>query len=420
MPLRPIPQWLTRYRSVTTLLTLIPCLATPVESTGTSVGAVPDAIIARGAYLAAAGNCISCHTRPGGAPYSGGVAFQTPFGTIYSTNITPEATTGIGRWTAADLRRAMQEGYAADGSKLFPAFPYTSFTKVTDGDVTAIFAFLRTVPQVHYSPPRNSFIMNLRWPLKLWDKMFFTPGRFAPDATKSTQWNRGGYLVEGLGHCNACHSPRNSAMAELPGKAYEGGAIQEMVTEGRNRRWSAVNLTSAKTGLAAWSVEDLTKYLHNGYSLRGGTFGPMNEVITNSLSKLDVEDVRAMATYIKSLPALEEPSDPVPFERVKAGSGIYKDRCENCHSASGRGGMFSAPPLVGSAVVQATDPASLINVILYGPHFPSNFSSNSWETMQPYATAISDEQIAAVSNYIRNSWGNHAPQVTASDVAAQR
>ena len=374
----------------------------------------------RGRYLADAGNCISCHTQPGAMPFTGGVRFETPFGTLYSSNITPDPATGIGAWKADDLRRAMHEGIAAGGYRLYPAFPYTAFTKVTDADIDAIYAFLRAVKAVRYTPPSSGFVFTQRWGMASWNALFFSEGRFSPDAARSAEWNRGAYLVEGLGHCSACHTPRNLFMAEIAGKAFAGGLIQDQVAQGKIRRWSAVNLTSAKNGLGAWSVSDLAKYMQTGFSARGGTFGPMNEVIVNSLKKLTAEDVRAMAVYLKSLPAQEYRGDGVTPQEANAGEAIYKDRCEKCHSTSGRGGMFGGPPLAGSAVVQAEDPASLINIILYGPETPKEVAFGGWETMKPYTEVLNDSQVAAVSNYVRGSWGNRATTVKAADVTQQR
>jgi mono/diheme cytochrome c family protein len=377
-------------------------------------------LAARGRYLTDAGNCISCHTRPGAVPFSGGVPFETPFGTIYSSNITSDPITGIGHWTVEDLRRAMHEGIAADGYRLFPAFPYPEFSKVTDADVGEIYAYLRTLKAVRYSPPKNGLAFSQRWGMMLWNRSFFTEGRFTDDPGQSAEWNRGAYLVQGLGHCGACHTPRNLFMAELADKAYQGGVIQDYVTKDKIRRWSAVNLTSAKDGLGAWSVNDLAKYLQTGSSTRAGTFGPMNEVIVNSLKRLLPEDVKAMAVYLKSLPAQNYRGESVSLEQVKSGESVYKDRCEKCHSASGRGGMFSGPPVVGSSVVQAEDPASLINIILFGPETPKDVSFGSWETMQPYNELLNDSQVAAVCNYVRGSWGNSGSTVTAADVSRQR
>ncbi len=199
-----------------------------------------------------------------------------------------------------------------------------------------------------------------------WDLMFFRSGRFQRDAKQSEEWNRGAYLVEGLGHCGACHSPRNLFLAEEASRVYSGGTFEEKVAGGQIRRWSAVNLTSSKTGLGAWSVDDLARYLGSGFCLRAGVFGPMNDVVDNSLRDLSVEDVHAMAVYLKSLPPEESSEAAVVEAAAKAGARLYSDHCQECHMSSGRGGIFSAPPLSASAVVQADDPASLINVILYG------------------------------------------------------
>jgi mono/diheme cytochrome c family protein len=394
--------------------------ASPQISGPPSRSALLDAAATRGRYLADAGNCVSCHTQPGAVPFTGGVRFETPIGTLYSSNITPDPATGIGAWKAVDLRRAMREGIAAGGYRLFPAFPYTSFTKMTDADIDAIYAYLHTLKAVRYTPPGSSFVFAQRWAMAPWNALFFAEARFSPDAAQSAEWNRGAYLVQGVGHCSACHTPRNLFMAEIAGKAYAGGLLQDQVTQSKIRRWSAVNLTTAKNGLGAWSVDDLAKYLRTGFSARGGTFGPMNEVIVNSLKKLTAEDVRAMAVYLKSLPGQGYRGDGVTPQQAGAGETIYKDRCEKCHSASGRGGMFSGPPLAGSAVVQAEDPASLVNIIIYGPETPKEVAFGAWETMQPYAAVLDDSQVAAVSNYVRGSWGNRAAAVKAADVAQQR
>jgi len=314
----------------------------------------------------------------------------------------------------------MHQGIGAGGRRLFPAFPYTSFTKVTDADVADIYAYLRTLKPVRYTPPANGLLFRMRWPLMFWNALFFEEGRHKPNSAQSAEWNRGAYLVEGLGHCSACHTPRNRLMAEQPARAYEGGAIQDKVEKSKTRRWSAPNLTSAKHGLASWSVADLTRYLHTGFSPRAGTFGPMNEVIVNSLKKLKTEDVRAMAVYLKSLPGREYSGETVSAEQAKPGESIYEDRCEKCHSSSGRGGFFSGPPLAGSAIVQAEDPASLVNIILYGPETPKDVTLGAWETMPSYADVLSDEEIVAVANYMRGSWGNRARPLTKTDVTEQR
>ncbi|MDY6949145.1 MAG: cytochrome c [Pseudomonadota bacterium] len=395
----------------------------PPPDNGAPAGQVSSvaATIERGKYLATAGNCISCHTRPDGVAFAGGRAFSTPFGTIYSTNITPDDETGIGTWKAEDMRRAMHEGVAPDGRRLFPAFPYTSFTKVTDADVDAIHAYLQSLKPVRYTPPDNGILFWQRWPMRLWNAFFFEPGRFTPDASQTDEWNRGAYLVDGLGHCSACHTPRNRFMAEVSSRAYAGGSgIMEEVAKDQLRPWSGANLTSAKEGLAAWSVGDLTKYLKTGFSARAGTFGPMNDVIVNSTREMTTEDVRAMAVYIKSLPAHDSATATVTADQAKAGESIYKARCEKCHMSSGRGGMFTAPPLSGSAVVQTDDPASLLNIVLFGPTVPKEVSLGAWETMKGYHEILSDDDTAKLANYLRGSWGNRGRPVTAEDVKRQR
>ena len=312
---------------------------------------------------------------------TGGVAFETPFGTVYSTNITPDRESGIGQWSAADLRRAMHEGVDPNGASLIPAFPYTSFTKVADADVADIYAYLRTMPAVRYSPPDNSLLLRMRWGVSLWQQMFFTPGRYAADRAKSQEWNRGAYLIQGLGHCSACHTPRNLSMAEREEAAYQGGVFNEQVAAGKLGKWFAVNLTSAKHGMGSWSVAEIEKYLRTGVSTRAGTFGPMNEVIVNSLRLLTPADLHAMAMYVKSLPGAAYVGERVSSEQAAAGAALYKARCEKCHGGSGRGGFFAGPPLAGSAVVQGEDPASLINIIVRGPALAKGVSYGSWESM---------------------------------------
>ena len=408
--------------AATTFMTAAaPQAAGAAEATATDQAPVAPSIEERGKYLATAGNCISCHTRPGGVAFTGGRPFSTPFGTLYSTNITPDNETGIGTWKAEDMRRAMHEGVAPEGRRLFPAFPYTSFTKVTDADVDAIYAYLRSLQPVRYTPPDNGILFWQRWPMRLWNAFFFEPARFVPNPSQTDEWNRGAYLVGGLGHCSACHTPRNKFMAEIGDRAYAGGSgLMEEVATDQLRPWSGANLTSAREGLAAWSVGDLTKYLKTGFSPRAGTFGPMNDVILNSTKEMTAEDVRAMAVYIKSLPAHASATPTVTADQAKAGEAIYEARCEKCHMSSGRGGMFTAPPLSGSAVVQTDDPASLINIVLFGPTVPKEVKLGAWETMKGYHESLNDEDVAKLANYLRGSWGNRGRAVTPADVARQR
>lgn len=385
-----------------------------------------DPIIKKGEYLARIGNCISCHTRHGGEPFAGGLGFHTPYaflGQIHSTNITPDPETGIGTWTEAQFIRSMHSGVAANGARLFPAFPYTSFTLVSEDDLKAIYAYLKTIPPVKYTPPSNGFAFAMRWPMMFWNALFFKEGRYQPDTSKSESWNRGAYLVEGLGHCSACHTPRNLLLAERTDAKYTGGTQPDLVEEGKVRTWAAVNLTQASTGLGAWNADQIAKYLRLGHSQKAGIFGPMNEVVVNSLQYLTEDDAKAMAEYIKSLPAAGE---GVAYELTeaekKAGQELYKTHCDECHASSGRGGFMKAPPVSGSAIAQAPSPASLINVIIYGAQVgkgsPQPFGA--WEDMKALGKKMTDEEIATVATFVRNSFGNKGTPVTAADVAKQR
>lgn len=399
-------------------------------------------LVERGRYLATAGDCVGCHTRPGGKPFAGGLAMQTEFGTIYTPNITPDAT-GISGWTEAQLARAMREGIDNDGNHLYPAFPYNSYTKVTDADIHAIYAYLRSLPPVSYRPPENDmkFPFGIRSLVGLWNMLYFNEGRFAVDPKRSREWNRGAYLVTSLGHCGECHTPRGALGGPRSDLALTGGTylseIKDSVEDevivpgdGLVRPWSAVNLTSSPTGLGAWSLEDLQAYLKTGHSKRAGAFGPMAEVVGNSTRRLSAQDVRAMAVYLKSLPAQTQLSGkPIPEDQVKAGEIVYTVRCGNCHLPTGLGIERAAdadptkvaPPLAGNAIVQTPDPATLINVILYGAH-ENPAGEGSWPRMSGFQNAIGldDEQIAALCNYLRSAWGNRGDLVAPGDVTRQR
>jgi len=389
--------------------------------------AAADELADAGAYLARAGNCVSCHSTESGQPYAGGLAFETAYGTIYSTNITPDPVTGIGAWSLEDFTRAMREGERPDGEHLYPVFPYTSFTRVSDEDIAAIYAYLKTLAPVTYTPPENelAFPYDQRWALGLWKAAFFDAGRFENQPDKSAQWNRGAYLVEGLGHCAECHTPRNFLGARDDDLAFTGAAYQTRV-EGRLSTWSASNLTAHSTGLAMWSEDELAAYLKLGFSERAGVFGPMNEVIVNSTRHLGPEDVKAMSVYLKSLPANAVSSGGAVDEAlVRAGSIQYDIHCGTCHLPTGEGSAETGPPVLGSPVVLDADPSSLINITLYGAQLPDTAPSKQWQArgwkrMEEYASKLSDEQAAALLSYMRSAWGHEAGAVSAEQIAAQR
>lgn len=381
----------------------------------------------KGEYLAAAGNCVSCHTDDNGSPYVGGVAFETPFGTIYSTNITSDPESGIGQWSLEDFTKAMREGEAPGGKHLYPVFPYTSYAKVSDEDIEAIYAYLKTITPVKSTPPENdlSFPFNQRWALGLWKTLFLDQDQFEADPSQSEEWNRGAYLVEGLGHCSMCHTPRNFLGAENASLAMTGGTYMDRV-EGKLSAWSAPNLTSADSGLAMWSVEDIADYLKLGVSDRAGVFGPMNKVVLNSTRYLSTEDVRAIAVYLKELPAnAQDSGEPATGDVLRIGSLQYDIHCGSCHLPTGEGAREQGPPLVGSPIVLDADPASLINVTLYGAQTPHISPSREWEArqwirMEPFDNIMTDEQVAAVLSFIRATWGHEAGAVTPEQVAKQR
>ena len=384
-----------------------------------------DSVVERGRYLATAGNCISCHTREGGQPFSGGLAFNTPFGTIYSTNITPNPETGIGSWSEQDFQHAVRDGVGPGGQHLYPAFPYTAFTKLSDADVAALFAYLKTLQPVSYEAPANGlgFPYNQRWTLGIWKMLFFDDGRFVADKSRSAQWNRGAYLVESLGHCSSCHSPRNFLGAERSDLAMTGGEYSDKVPGGDIRTWSAPNLTSAKNGLASWPVAELAAYLKTGRNAFVDTFGPMNEVIMNSTRHLGDDDVLAMATYLKSLPAKQGATGSAPSAEVmQTGSSLYDVNCGTCHLPTGLGGDAenAGARLAGSPVVQASNPASLINIILHGPTLADPPLPKRWKAMEGFGDKLSDEEVAALASFVRNSWGNTGGAVSTDQVAKQR
>ncbi|HEY2338981.1 MAG TPA: cytochrome c [Steroidobacteraceae bacterium] len=416
----------------------------PSTANAASIARADAALIDQGRYLATAGDCISCHTQPKGVPFAGGLPLTTPFGVIYSANITPDLATGIGAWSEQQFARALHEGIAADGRHLYPAFPYTAYTKVTGQDVHAIYAYLRSLKPVRYTPPPNEmrFPFSVRGLLAGWNLLYLQPGRYVPERAKSAEWNRGAYLVQGLGHCGACHTPRNLLGGERTSQSLAGGAYLDEITdevindrvtpmdERTVRLWSAANLTQASTGIAAWTLDDIAAYLKSGHNARAGAFGPMSVVIANSTSQLSPEDIRAMAVYLKSLPPASQPGQSNPDEeRRRAGEIVYTTRCGDCHQSSGLGmprklnadPSKTAPPLAGNPALQAPDPASLINVVLYGAH-EAALSSESWPKMSGFelSVGLDDEQIAALCTYVRSSWGNRAGPVDAAAVAKQQ
>jgi mono/diheme cytochrome c family protein len=371
--------------------------------------------VARGRALTDAGDCGSCHTADPSKPFAGGKRIDTPFGGVYSANLTPDRDTGFGAWSDDDFVRALRFGVGPDGSRYFPAFPYPHFTKMIKPDVLAIRAYLETLPPVRNEPPPPE----LRWPLnyrvlmRAWNFAFFRPGIFEPDQSKSTEWNRGGYLVEGAAHCGACHTPKNFFGAESRGRKYGGGPVDG---------WFAPRLDGAdRSGLKSWSVEDIAEYLQSGRNTKSHAGGPMADVVVNSTSRMSDADVRAIAVYLKGLPpgaAEPEVTPPLPAQMAD-GEKLYKAACIACHELDGSGAPRIYPPLPGNANLQSADPSSALRIILDGAETRTTPRAPNKGSMPAYAK-WSDQQIADVTNYIRNSWGNAAPLVTPAQVAKAR
>ena len=317
----------------------------------------------------------------------------------------------------------MHDGISANGQHLYPVFPYTSYTKTSEQDVLAIFSYLKTVEPVNYTPADNdmNFPYGNRRLMGLWNMLFFDKGRFVADPAKSDEVNRGAYLVQGLGHCGACHSPRNFLGGQTTGDSLIGGEFIDEVAPDKMRPWSAVNLTPARNGLGAWSKGDIGSYLKTGYSKMGVTFGPMNKVILNSTQHLLDGDLNAMAAYLTSLrPAGELATGDIDEEQMAEGRILYDSYCGTCHLPSGLGDKRTGTPLAGSAVVMARNPASLINSILYGAHAPLSLPiPEDLNIMKAFGDELDDEDIAILATFIRNSWDNKASRVTTGQVEEQ-
>lgn len=372
--------------------------------------------VARGKALTEAADCASCHTADPAKPFAGGKRIDTPFGGIYSPNLTPDRDTGIGAWSDGEFYRALHFGVARDGSRYYPAFPYPNFTRMTRQDVLAVRAYLATLAPIRNSPPPPQ----LRWPfnyrivMRGWNWLFFKPGILMPDQHRSAEWNRGRYLVEGVGHCGACHTPKNFFGADKRGQKFGGGLVAGMF---------APRLDGAvRSGLKSWSVEDIAEYLQSGRNGRSHAGKLMSEVVVNSTSRMSDKDVRAIAVYLKSLPAgAPEPAvSPPAAAQMADGEKLYKGACIACHEADGSGAPRIYPPLPGNANLQSADPSSTLRVILDGAETVTTPRAPNGGSMPAYAAKMSDQQIADVTTFIRNSWGNAAPAVSPAQVAKAR
>jgi mono/diheme cytochrome c family protein len=404
-------------------LVLAACSRSEPENPKPAAGARQEQVI-RGQYLAAAGDCVACHTLRGSPMFSGGLEMPTPFGSMYTPNITPDKEHGIGNWTADDFWRAMHEGKRKDGSYLYPAFPYTNYTKVTREDSDAIHAYLMTVPAVAEPSRQHAlrFPYNQRELLAGWRALYFKPGVYENDPEQSVEWNRGAYLVEGLGHCNACHAQRN-LLGATKDDDYSGGLIPL-------QNWYAPSLTSSReAGLGDWDMKDIVELLRTGVSARGAAVGPMAAVVQHSLQEMTQTDLTAMATYLKSQ-SEKVPDEPwiaaSPLHKsqlesmMQSGASIYKDRCAACHMDDGKGVPRVYPPLAQNQAVRLKNPINAVRIVLNGGFPPSTEGNPRPYGMPPFYQELSDEQVAAVVTYIRQSWGNTASPVWSVDVQKSR
>ncbi len=375
-------------------------------------------LVARGLALTRAGDCVGCHTARGGAPYAGGRAIETPFGNVYSSNLTPDASTGLGGWSADEFWRALHHGRSKSGRLLYPAFPYPNYTRIERADADAMFAYLRSLPAVAQANKEHTlgFPFGTQAALAVWRALYFRPAVHVDDPARSAEWNRGAYLVEGLGHCNACHSARNALGATRGTLDLQGGLIPV-------QNWYAPSLASPReASVAGWPKAEVVQLLKTGISPQGFVMGPMSEVVANGTQYLSDADLSAMAAYLQALPAPDEP-DPAPAAAQTPsarGATLYKDHCVACHGERGEGVPGAYPALAGSRAVTMRSTANLVHIVLEGGFPPSTAGNPRPFGMPPFAPVLQDAQVAELLSFVRASWGNRAAPVSALDVARAR
>ena len=391
------------------------------------------ALIQQGEYLARAGDCVACHTAKGGKPFAGGLAMETPIGLIYSTNITPDKS-GIGDYSFEDFDKAVRHGIAKNGSTLYPAMPYPSYARVNQADMQALYAYfmsgVKPVAQENQAVD-IPWPMSMRWPLAMWRWMFAPAVEdFTPVAQQDPVVSRGAYLVEGLGHCGACHTPRALTMQEKALSATDGSTF--LSGSAPLEGWIAKNLRGDhKDGLGSWNEAQLVQFLKTGRSDRSAVFGGMSDVIVHSMQYMSEADLTAIARYLKSLPAVDSADKPHQYDPAvadalwngddsKRGAAVYIDNCAACHRTDGNGYTRVFPALAGNPVLQSDDPTSLIHIVLKGGTLPATHTAPSTFTMPAFDWRLSDQEVADVVNFIRTSWGNQAGEVKATDVKGLR
>jgi mono/diheme cytochrome c family protein len=401
-------------RSGLTIAVALIALAAGTSSSG-SADRQDFSSIERGRYLTQAADCGSCHTVPGSDhPFSGGRPIETPFGTLVSPNITPDRDTGIGAWTADEFDAAVRHGRRRDGALLYPAMPFPYYTRMSRDDVAAIRAYLNTIESVHNEVRVNRlpFPLNIRLAMIVWDRLYFKPGEFHEDSSKSTEWNRGAYLVQGPGHCGACHTPKTFLGGDKQSDALRGYTLQG---------WVAPDITSGLGALGNWSVDDIAGYLKTGHNRNAAAAGLMGEVVDLSTSRMSDEDVKAIAVYLKGVSgAVPEGSTAADKNVLAAGGAIYQDLCSSCHQRDGKGVPNMFPNLSEAATVSAQDPTTVLRVILQGAQSVSTDREPTGPAMPAFGWQLDNAQIAAVANYVRDHFGKNAPVVSEAQVQKMR
>ncbi len=397
-------------------ITFSGCASEPAPTTTSPMGLDTLELLERGEYLARAANCVACHTPKGAAPYSGGKAMNTPFGVIYSSNLTSDKSSGLGDWNEDDFWQALHQGKSRDGSSLYPAFPYASYTLIVREDSDALFAYFQTIPAVSAQVPDHEvrFPFNTPFALSVWRQFFFKPGVFVADAAQSVSWNRGAYLVEGLGHCGECHTPRGVFGNTQSGSTLAGAYVESL-------GWDALPLATGL--LAPQEQREMVTLLKTGANKRDQLSGPMAEVVFHSLQYLDTEHLGDMTEYMASLPitpAQLRPSLQISVTAArqlsKEGEAIYSEHCADCHGVDGLGKAHQYPALAANKGVIAASPNNAIRMVKHGGFGASTTARPRPYSMPPYAHQLSAREIAAVLNYLRSAWGNAASAVSPQDV----
>ncbi len=385
----------------------------------------PDA--SHGEYIFRLADCAACHTKPGGQQLAGGLPLVTPLGTIYSTNITPDRDTGIGNYSLTDFARAVRLGARPDGTRLYPAMPYTSYAKMSDEDVQDLFAYLqKNVAPVSQANPATTlpWPYNMRWTMAYWNAAFLDSSHFTPDASKDAQWNRGAYIVEGLEHCGECHTPRSTTTQKLDNSQKFAGAVLQ--------GWKAYNITSSKSsGVGGWSDESLASYLSTGHAEgHSSASGPMAEAVADSLRFATPDDIHAIVAYLRTVPAIDnapaiaqnppaanEEPPPAGLGAQGLGAQVFAGNCANCHDWNGKGAQSPYAALIGSRTVNDPDATNLMAILLSGSRAPLPIQN---AFMPPFSRGHTDDELAAVANFVNGYFGNGKAHVTAADVGKAR